>query len=164
MNTDGRTRRGVMATILMAAGAVAGYGLGVVHFFRFLVPLGRNKTPRERFIGTLENMPVGSSRTITIPNGQQVAVTRLFDDVERPARGFRALSSVCPHLGCRVHWESGRDRYYCPCHQGVFDREGKAVSGPPAKEGKDLTTFPVKVDREKGWVFVLVSGDPSYDV
>ena len=45
---------------------------------------------------------------------------------------FEAYSSTCPHLGCRVHWESEEGNFFCPCHRGVFDERGVGVSGPPA--------------------------------
>ncbi|MEX2271740.1 MAG: Rieske 2Fe-2S domain-containing protein [Vicinamibacterales bacterium] len=43
----------------------------------------------------------------------------------------RALSATCTHLGCRVSWNAPADRFECPCHRGVYDRDGRVVSGPP---------------------------------
>jgi len=43
------------------------------------------------------------------------------------------LSNICTHLGCGVRWDDGRRAFLCPCHNGVFDMEGKVVSGPPPK-------------------------------
>ena len=43
----------------------------------------------------------------------------------------RALSSTCTHLGCRVSWNSQANHFECPCHQGIYDRDGRVVSGPP---------------------------------
>jgi cytochrome b6-f complex iron-sulfur subunit len=44
---------------------------------------------------------------------------------------FRALSLVCTHLACTVSWNPGKKEFYCPCHEGFFDAEGKVASGPP---------------------------------
>lgn len=44
---------------------------------------------------------------------------------------IRALSATCTHLGCRVEWNSGADRFECPCHKGAYDRDGRVISGPP---------------------------------
>jgi Rieske Fe-S protein len=58
---------------------------------------------------------------------------------------FVALSSICPHLGCRVHWESHNERFFCPCHNGAFDSSGKAIAGPPKTANQTLPEYPLKV-------------------
>ena len=157
-------RRGILVGCLMLIGMVAGYGLGLVHFFNFLVPLKRRKNMREMFVGTLKSIPVGSNVNVTAPQGQTINLVRLGNDPDNPEKGFKALSSTCPHLGCKVHWEAAKERFYCPCHQGVFDREGTALEGPPAKERQNLPTYQVKVNRKNGWVFVLVASPERYGV
>lgn len=156
---DPPPRRGIIATLLLGCGLLAGYGLGLAHFFRYLVPLRRSRRA-DIFVGTLKDFPVGASRVLQDPSGQNIAVARTSDATS--AAGFRALSSRCPHLGCNVHWDAGRGEFICPCHNGVFDKNGVAVSGPPAAEGKNLTEFPVRVDADRGWVFVQVSIGGSY--
>lgn len=156
------TRRGFAATILMIVGLVAGYGLGAIHFFRYLVPLGRKGRRRELFVGTLREFQVGTSKTIRDPRGEGIALTRVSKNENNPAAGFKALSSTCPHLGCRVHWEGANERFFCPCHNGVFDKDGIATDGPPAKEGKNLSTYEVRVNAENGWVYVMVTEPARY--
>ena len=51
--------------------------------------------------------------------------------IDKQGDTYRALSATCSHLGCRVTWDEARTQYLCPCHGGVYDREGKVVSGPP---------------------------------
>ena len=51
--------------------------------------------------------------------------------IDKVGDGYRALSATCTHLGCRVTWNEGKSQYICPCHGGVYDREGKVVAGPP---------------------------------
>jgi menaquinol-cytochrome c reductase iron-sulfur subunit len=41
------------------------------------------------------------------------------------------LSNICTHLGCAVRWDPSRNLYVCPCHGGLFDREGKVIPGTP---------------------------------
>lgn len=65
-------------------------------------------------------------------------------------RDFIAMSNVCTHLGCRVRWISGREQFYCPCHDGVFDKEGNVVSGPPPRP---LDRYEVKVENDQ--LFIL---------
>jgi Rieske Fe-S protein len=30
-----------------------------------------------------------------------------------------------------VRWDDGLGQFKCPCHGGVFNRQGQVVSGPP---------------------------------
>jgi menaquinol-cytochrome c reductase iron-sulfur subunit len=46
---------------------------------------------------------------------------------------YRIFDNHCTHLGCPFHWEAGTQRFFCPCHNGVFDATGKVVSGPPPR-------------------------------
>ena len=51
--------------------------------------------------------------------------------IDREGDGYRALSATCAHLGCRVRWDDGKKQFLCPCHGGVYDREGRVLAGPP---------------------------------
>jgi Rieske Fe-S protein len=53
--------------------------------------------------------------------------------LDKEGDGYRALSATCTHLGCRVSWQPAAKQFKCPCHGGVFDRDGRVVSGPPPR-------------------------------
>jgi len=61
-------------------------------------------------------------------------------------RDFTGMSNVCTHLGCRVRWINDRQQFYCPCHNGVFDKQGNVLSGPPPRP---LDRYELKVDGEQ---------------
>jgi len=45
-----------------------------------------------------------------------------------------ALSPVCKHLGCTVNWEGNEDHkneFFCPCHNGRYEKNGKNIPGTP---------------------------------
>ena len=63
--------------------------------------------------------------------------------IDREGDGYRALSATCTHLGCRVRWDEAATEFHCPCHGGVYDREGRVVSGPPPTP---LARLPVRVN------------------
>lgn len=44
-----------------------------------------------------------------------------------------ALKGVCSHMECNIVYKPENKRFYCPCHKGWFDENGKNVEGPPPK-------------------------------
>ena len=58
--------------------------------------------------------------------------TAIFIDKDGDT-GYRALSATCTHLGCRVQWDTNAKHFLCPCHGGIYDRDGHVVSGPPPR-------------------------------
>ena len=45
--------------------------------------------------------------------------------INRPGKGYIALSRTCTHLGCLLEYDKASNRLVCPCHAGVFDLEGR---------------------------------------
>jgi menaquinol-cytochrome c reductase iron-sulfur subunit len=43
---------------------------------------------------------------------------------------LQAYSSVCPHLGCAVDYDSDVTKFKCPCHHSTFTLDGKVEGGP----------------------------------
>jgi Rieske Fe-S protein len=89
-------------------------------------------------------MKVGDSVRYEGPSGETINIARQartgsVDD-------FVALSSTCPHLGCQVRWEPQNDRFFCPCHNGVFNPSGVATGGPPGEAGQRLAEYPLKIE------------------
>lgn len=62
---------------------------------------------------------------------------------------FVAMSNLCTHLACRIRWIPEEDGFFCPCHNGVFAKDGSVVAGPPPRP---LDRFETKV--EEGILFV----------
>ncbi len=52
----------------------------------------------------------------------------------RTAKGeFRAMSATCTHLSCTVQYKPESQQVWCACHNGMYDLNGKNVSGPPPR-------------------------------
>lgn len=135
----------------MTAGLVGAYGTFGYMLGEFVYPAA-GKATGWLFVCTTESLGQGEAIDFTSPAGAKVVIARQGEGTA--ADDFLALSSVCPHLGCRVHWESQNDRFFCPCHNGAFDRGGKPVSGPPKSANQSLIRFPLKV--ENGLLFLEV--------
>ena len=52
--------------------------------------------------------------------------------------GVKAMSATCTHLGCRVRWDNGAQRFKCPCHGGQYDTNGTVTAGPPPRPLQSL--------------------------
>lgn len=151
--TEDSRRRFVtrMSKVAMAAGLAGGYGGFALVAGRYLYPSGPRPTVRQ-FVSRADSLRIGDSLLYRAPSGESIHVTR--QGVQATARDFVALSSTCPHLGCRVHWEARNNRYFCPCHNGVFDPSGVATGGPPAEAGQSLPRYPLAV--RDGLIFIEV--------
>ena len=134
----------------MATGLAAGYGACAAHAARFLYP---NDPPAPwTYVARAVDLAMGSSLEFRAPTGVSAVIARQHDTGE--VSDFVALSNVCPHLGCKVFWESPNNRFFCPCHNGTFDRAGVATGGPPFKAKQTLIKFPLKL--EDGLLFVQI--------
>jgi glycine/D-amino acid oxidase-like deaminating enzyme/nitrite reductase/ring-hydroxylating ferredoxin subunit len=74
-------------------------------------------------VDSVHEIPAGEGR-IMQAGTHKVAVSR--DE----QGGLHAVSAVCTHLGCVVHWNSGEKSWDCPCHGSRFGMEGEVLHGP----------------------------------
>jgi len=82
-----------------------------------------------------EPPPVVEVPLTSLPEGEKVRamlgvtpieVTRIGDEVT-------AHSLWCTHLGCEVKWNGEKKKYFCPCHEGVYNAKGIPIGGPPPR-------------------------------
>lgn len=150
-------RRRFLAGLIVVMGGFIGAILGGSGLTYFLSPAWKSK--KEDWV---EVGPVDS-----IKEGEPVKL----DYVKRKKDGWNVIESPssvwvilqkgewvafdphCTHLGCPYRWDAAQKAFLCPCHGGVFSKEGNVVSGPPPKP---LNRFPVKV--VAGTIFILPEG------
>lgn len=145
-------RREFLSTLTWTIGALLGAGLGIPAIAYIIGPALQGQKV-EQWI------PLGS------PSKVELGKPTLFRaDIERSAgwitsieelsayvltdngRDFIAMSNICTHLGCRVRWIPDQSEFFCPCHNGVYAKDGSVVSGPPPRP---LDRYQVKVEEDR---------------
>lgn len=48
----------------------------------------------------------------------------------REGNSFKAISVICQHLGCAVHWTKEKNIFECPCHGSKYYKNGVNFAGP----------------------------------
>jgi glycine/D-amino acid oxidase-like deaminating enzyme/nitrite reductase/ring-hydroxylating ferredoxin subunit len=77
-------------------------------------------------IQDLSEVPVGEGRVVEI-EGERAAVYR--DE----SGAVHAVSPVCTHALCIVHWNGAEKSWDCPCHGSRFAIDGGVLEGPAVK-------------------------------
>ena len=129
-----------VATFLPISAAFAGLAaMGV----RFITPIKR-EINRKIFTVGLEELPLNATKRFKDLQGRDLMLVRTGE------REVKAISTVCTHLGCTVFWQKDRQEFFCPCHNGRFDKNGVVLEGPPPAP---LDLYPVEIEGDN--VFVI---------
>lgn len=138
----------------MVASLAAAYGTLTSYAVSFIFPRRREGPPQRLFIGFARELDTGDSKSVPLPSGDQLIVSNTGNVDAVTGSPFSGFSNQCPHLGCKVHWEAGNQRFVCPCHQGVFTPDGVAVEGPPAKANQKLRAYAIELDGDSMYAVV----------
>lgn len=150
-------RRKFLSGIIGAvAGAVAFLvGLPAVGF---LISPGLKKQNKEQWLtlGPISllnpGVPTGFPFSRRIRDGWvESSQTGVAYAVTHDGENVKVFSNVCTHLSCRVNWDEGRQGFFCPCHDGLFDVDGGIVAGPVPRP---LDQFQTKI--ENGQLSILL--------
>ena len=149
-------RRDFLGLATWGIGGLIGVGLGIPAIIYLIGPALKKATTQVWLtLGSASKVELGTptlfkasveTQTGWISNVEEKSFYVLTED----GRDFLAMSNVCTHLGCRVRWVDDQQEFFCPCHNGVFDKVGNVVSGPPPRP---LDRYEVKV--ENGQLMVL---------
>ena len=110
---------------------------------RFITPIKRD-LERRIFTVHLDELPVNSTKRFQDLGGKDLVIVRTGE------REVKAISTVCTHLGCTVYWQADKSEFFCPCHQGIFDKDGNVVSGPPPRP---LDTYKVELEGDNVFIY-----------
>lgn len=173
------SRRDFLRKIVLGTGGIIAVALGVPVIASVLSPalkdLKRSGIPGIGFLlppspgeGKETWIPVASANEIS--PGEPVKVEYILREKDgwvtkestkavwaltQDGKSFTVYDPRCTHLGCPYSWSDSRKLFLCPCHDGVFDIDGKVVSGPPPRP---LDRYETKVADGTIYIGKLISG------
>jgi cytochrome b6-f complex iron-sulfur subunit len=124
---EARTTRRRVLEFFLGGGVVASILSFVYPVFRYLVPpvvvdLGGDEVVAAK-VGELKP---NSSKIFRF--GSRPGLLLLTSQGE-----YRAMSATCTHLSCTVQYRNDVHQVWCACHNGMYDLNGRNVSGPPPR-------------------------------
>lgn len=128
-----RTRRDFLGQACAAA-ACASCALAALPVSDYLVPRPDRALSGPVTVAKVDDIPEGSAKVVRVGAAAVLLV--------RHAGQLRAMSAECTHLSCIVEWDSRQSKIVCNCHGGLFEPDGRKISGPPKS---DLAPLPVRV-------------------
>jgi Rieske Fe-S protein len=135
------TRRGLFTKLAILFNGLVGIALAVpiVQFLLSAITRGRaNAYLAWVPLGPISDFPEGQTRLATFRNPY---VTPTDGKTADTACWVRRM-----HLGCPVRWFPQSGLFMCPCHGGVYYRDGSRASGPPER---GLVEYPWKVQKDQ---------------
>lgn len=142
-------RRKFLVRLSILAGIIPAALASVPILSALLGPLLQRQQQTWRRVASLAELPVGETKLITYINADPLpwaGVTAKSAAWLRRESEDRlvAFSAHCTHLGCPVRWEAKAELFMCPCHGGVYYKDGTVAAGPPPKP---LTRIEVRINK-----------------
>ena len=132
------TRRHLLMGVSIGAGGLVGTVAAVPLIAFFLGPMYRKFPAVWRDVGPLEKFQIGATVQVDLRTSGGLPwdgpANKIGAWMRRDNRDdFTVYSSKCTHLGCPVRWVPKAELFMCPCHGGVYFKDGKVAAGPPPK-------------------------------
>ena len=145
------SRRGLLMKLGILSNGVVAAALAVPIVRFLLSPITRGRGNGYLAwvqLGSVSAFPEGETRLATFRNPLVMPADGKTVDTAcwvRRIQGdrFQVFAVNCMHLGCPVRWFPQSGLFMCPCHGGVYYRDGSRASGPPER---GLFEYPNKVE------------------
>jgi len=129
-------RRSFLMKILIGASAILGLIALIPFVGAVIAPLIRKTPATWRTIGSIDDFEVGKTVLVKFKNSNPLPWSGLTSETASWLRRnseteFDAFTVNCAHLGCPVRWEADAELFLCPCHGGVYNKDGSYAAGPP---------------------------------
>ena len=108
-----------------------------------LYPVIKYLIPPEKREPKISSLKIGKISDFEINSSKIVKFGRTPVIVIRKKNGkMKGLAATCTHLDCIVQYRQDTSQIICACHNGVYDLNGRNISGPPPKP---LEEFDIKI-------------------
>lgn len=119
------TSRRRFVDLLLTATALGWVASIAYPVIRYLKPLPQTGATGPTRLTRDEAAKLEQNHYVIVPvSGQRVMVVQTQDQLF-------ALSAKCTHEGCTITFQPAQSAFWCPCHDGRFDLNGRVISGPP---------------------------------
>jgi menaquinol-cytochrome c reductase iron-sulfur subunit len=140
-------RRKFFTKLSITLGAIIGALITLPGIGFVMAPIFRRPPRLWREVVKLEDIAIGETQLVTFEDPSPLPwagiTARTASWLRRESETeFVAFSINCRHLGCPVRWVAGAELFMCPCHGGVYYKDGTLAAGPPPLP---LHRYPVRV-------------------
>jgi menaquinol-cytochrome c reductase iron-sulfur subunit len=142
------SRRRFLEKLSLALGGFCAAIVGLPLIGFVIAPLFRKAPQKWVSLGKVGDFQVGKTVTVSVIDSSPLpwaGITaknavwlRRESDTD-----FIAFSANCTHLGCPVRWMEGAELFMCPCHGGVYYKDGSVAAGPPPRP---LVRYNVRIE------------------
>ena len=141
------SRRQFVERVSIVLGGVTAALLAVPMVGFIVAPLFRKAPKAWRPVGKVEQFRVGETVAVRFQDATPLAWAGVTANNaawlrRETADEFIAFAINCSHLGCPVRWLQDANLFMCPCHGGVYYKDGTVAAGPPPRP---LTRYAVRV-------------------
>lgn len=132
------SRREFLRVVGVALGGAGAVIVGVPFVGFLLSPLLKTEGAVWRAVGPVDSFTVGATTEVTFTDASPLPWAGVEAQsaawLRRSGQNdFTAFAINCTHLGCPVQWLDTADLFMCPCHGGVFNKDGTVAGGPPPR-------------------------------
>ena len=132
------TRRRFFTTLSVSLGGLCATILGVPLVGFVVAPLFRKAPDTWIPVGKVDDFEIGKTINVSYPDPSPLPWAGITAKgaawLRHETEGqFIAFSVNCTHMGCPVRWLQDAELFMCPCHGGVYYKDGTVAAGPPPK-------------------------------
>ena len=146
VTTPMNRRRFLTGTLLWVSAGIAA-ALGIPAIASVISPTFRKSDLGWSPVGRIDEAEPGQPDLTVVGTPVLASFTSLVQDAYMKASqkdvaiyvlnkgdgDFAVYDDRCTHLGCPFDWSEKDGEFFCPCHNGAFDIDGRVTGGPPPR-------------------------------
>lgn len=143
-------RRRALTWLVHAGSAAAATMVGLPTLSYVIAP--GNRSAAEPLWATLGPVSIFAPGTVRAARGrllsQQAVSSPLLPVVyvwRVDEQDLVVFSRSCTDLGCPITFDPGSECFFCPCHGGIFSKQGEPMAGPP---DRPLYRYQTRIEKE----------------